>query len=121
MSEHIHNNSSDGYIFTIGELSTMKGFSTVIKRAIELEYPYCNVSVAPHTKNNGLTLLGLTITDMKYNLAPTFYLERNTSRTSIYCFADTKIPDGAQLYGTPPGIKTYTRIVFLSHIYIFFC
>ena len=75
MSEHIHNNSSDGYIFTIGELSTMKGFSTVIKRAIELEYPYCNVSVAPHTKNNGLTLLGLTITDMKYNLAPTFYLD----------------------------------------------
>ena len=75
MSEHIHSNSSDSYIFTIGELSTMKGFSTVVKRAIERAYPYCNISLAPHMKNNGLTLLGLTITDMKYNLAPTFYLD----------------------------------------------
>ena len=75
MSEHIHSNSSDGYIFTIVELSTMKGFSTVIKRAIERAYPYCNISLAPHMKNNGLTLLGLTITDMKYHLAPTFYLD----------------------------------------------
>ena len=75
MSEHIHSNSSDSYIFTIGELSTMKGFSTVVKRAIERAYPYCNISLAPHMKNNGLTLPGLTITDMKYNLAPTFYLD----------------------------------------------
>ena len=43
MSEHIHSNSSDSYIFTIGELSTMKGFSTVVKRAIERAYPYCNI------------------------------------------------------------------------------
>ena len=75
MSENIENNSNDKLFFTIGEIKTMQGFSTVIKRALEKAYPYTHIIANPHTKNNGITLFGLTICDMEYNVSPTFYLD----------------------------------------------
>lgn len=65
----------DSIIFTIGELKTLNGFASVVKRVLEKEYPYAHITIAPHTKNNNLHLLGLTIADMNYNMAPTIYLD----------------------------------------------
>lgn len=69
------NNMPESMIFTIGELKTLKGFASVVKKVLEKEYPYANITIAPHTKNNNLHLLGLTIADMNYNMAPTIYLD----------------------------------------------
>lgn len=75
MNEYFNSDpSNEKYFFTIGELKSINAFASVVKRIIENEYPYYTIVVAPHIKNNDLQLLGITIADMDYNMAPTIYL-----------------------------------------------
>lgn len=71
-----NNNSINGgnVIMMNGRIETMDVFTTTIIEALKKVYTDADVTVNEVTKNNGLTLSGLTIKTQESNLAPTIYL-----------------------------------------------
>ena len=71
-----NNNELNGgkMIMVNGRVENLVAFGEVVKGAIEELCTDCMVSVNEVTKNNGLTLTGITIKSKDSNLAPTIYL-----------------------------------------------
>lgn len=71
-----NNNELNGgkMIMVNGRVVNLVAFGEVVKGAIEELCTDCMVSVNEITKNNGLTLTGITIKSKDSNLAPTIYL-----------------------------------------------
>ena len=71
-----NNNELNGgkMIMVNGRVENLVAFGEVVKGAIKELCTDCMVSVNEVTKNNGLTLTGITIKSKDSNLAPTIYL-----------------------------------------------
>lgn len=71
-----NNNSINGgnVIMMNGRIEIMDVFTTTIIEALKKVYTDADVTVNEVTKNNGLTLSGLTIKTQESNIAPTIYL-----------------------------------------------
>lgn len=67
---------NNNFIFTSGTINGMKAFAETVQRALELYYgDGVRVVVNDVTKNNNVTLIGLTIIESGCNMSPTIYLE----------------------------------------------
>ena len=67
---------NNNFIFTNGTINGMKAFAETVQKALELYYgDGVRVVVNDVTKNNNVTLTGLTIIKNGCNMSPTIYLE----------------------------------------------